>query len=326
MKCQPSMSVTVVCLFAALFTGVSTAHGQSTAGVGDNGSNQNLCLHHGVSAKCTFTVPESGTATAKSSAATHASGVAISGGASVAIVEGSTVSAMGTLSIATWPDALTIGNYPAGSSLFAAASTGSIATGQFNQIGLTLNLSDFYNGNCSTTGFGQTSCSATVSLQQSPVVTLGLNLGGGASANCDTVGCSAASAFNGSAKVLVLKVVDSNGNPVKGASVVSASEHKYPSSFASATALTASPNPSIAGQSVTFTATITSFGRADIPTGKVTFKDSTTGTTLGHVTLNAGVASLTTASLASGTHTITATYGGDSWSASSRTTVSQVVN
>jgi Bacterial Ig-like domain (group 3)/Autotransporter beta-domain/Immunoglobulin I-set domain len=76
---------------------------------------------------------------------------------------------------------------------------------------------------------------------------------------------------------------------------------------ASATVTIASSlNPSTAGQTVTFTATVT--GAA--PTGSVTFKDG--ATTLGTGTLNgSGQATLSTSSLSAGSHAITAVYGGD---------------
>jgi hypothetical protein len=80
-----------------------------------------------------------------------------------------------------------------------------------------------------------------------------------------------------------------------------------------ATTLMSSLNPSNCGQSVTFTAIVTS--PAGTPTGTVTFEDG--ATTLGTVMLSAGSASLTTAALAVGTHAITATYSGDSNFASS---------
>jgi hypothetical protein len=71
--------------------------------------------------------------------------------------------------------------------------------------------------------------------------------------------------------------------------------------------LASSQNPSSFGQSVTFTATVSGSGT---PTGTVTFKDG--ATVLATVTLNAGAqATFTTASLALGTHALTATYGGD---------------
>ena len=62
---------------------------------------------------------------------------------------------------------------------------------------------------------------------------------------------------------------------------------------ATTTALNAAPNPTKSGQSVTFTATVTS-GFAT-PVGTVTFKDSTT--TIGTVTLSNGVATFETATL-----------------------------
>src|SRR5262249_34400993 len=76
-----------------------------------------------------------------------------------------------------------------------------------------------------------------------------------------------------------------------------------------ATALVSSVNPSDFGQSVTFTATVTS--AVGTPTGTVQFKDN--GSNLGGpVTLNAsGVATFTTSSLTVGTHPITADYSGD---------------
>src|SRR5207248_6389008 len=74
-------------------------------------------------------------------------------------------------------------------------------------------------------------------------------------------------------------------------------------------ALLSAVNPSSFGQSVTFTATVTS--GAGTPTGTAQFKDN--GTNLGAPSaLNAGgVATFTTSSLTAGTHTITAEYSGD---------------
>lgn len=78
---------------------------------------------------------------------------------------------------------------------------------------------------------------------------------------------------------------------------------------ATTTAVTSSVNPSELGQSVTFTATVTS--GAGTPAGTVQFKDG--GTSIGSPqTLNeSGVAQVSTSTLTSGTHTITAEYSGD---------------
>ena len=95
-----------------------------------------------------------------------------------------------------------------------------------------------------------------------------------------------------------------------------------------ATTLSSSQNPSIFGQAVTFTATVTANSPGlGIPTGTVTFEDGTTS--LGTGTLSGGVATFATAALSiSGSpHSITAVYGGDTnFTTSTSNTVSQVVN
>ncbi|UGV29152.1 autotransporter domain-containing protein [Rhodopseudomonas boonkerdii] len=85
--------------------------------------------------------------------------------------------------------------------------------------------------------------------------------------------------------------------------------------------LVASPNPSLPGQAVTFTATVS----GALPTGTVTFQDGTT--TLGTGTLSGGLATFTTSALTSGTHAITAVYGGDTNNMSNTSSVlNQAVN
>jgi phospholipase C len=91
----------------------------------------------------------------------------------------------------------------------------------------------------------------------------------------------------------------------------------------STTTLVSSQNPSKAGQSVTFTATV-SPEFTGTPAGTVIFKDGTT--TLKTVTLGAGVAKYTTSTLASGTHQITATYNGDVDFTTSSVALTQTVN
>jgi hypothetical protein len=76
------------------------------------------------------------------------------------------------------------------------------------------------------------------------------------------------------------------------------------------TSVTSSVNPSILGQSVTFTATVSPVAPgAGTPTGTVTFLDG--GNPIGTGTLSGGVATFATSALAAGNHTITASYGGD---------------
>jgi hypothetical protein len=87
------------------------------------------------------------------------------------------------------------------------------------------------------------------------------------------------------------------------------------------TALTSSLNPSSTGQAVTFTAAISpSLG----PTGTVEFFDN--ANSIGTVALSGGSASLTTATLTVGTHSITATYSGNTnFSGSTSSPVAQAV-
>ena len=86
-----------------------------------------------------------------------------------------------------------------------------------------------------------------------------------------------------------------------------------------ATHVTSSANPSLSGQSVTFTASVTPAGA----TGTVTFADGST--TLGTVALSSGSATFTTSSLAVGNHSITAAYSGDSTHAASSAGLTQMV-
>jgi uncharacterized repeat protein (TIGR03803 family) len=94
--------------------------------------------------------------------------------------------------------------------------------------------------------------------------------------------------------------------------------------FASTTVLTTSGSPSFVGQPVTFTATVTSSHGA-IPDGElVEFFDGTTY--IGTRGTASGVATFTTSSLTAKTHTIKATYSGDTTFMPSSGTVQQVVN
>jgi hypothetical protein len=87
------------------------------------------------------------------------------------------------------------------------------------------------------------------------------------------------------------------------------------------TSLSSNSNPSSYGGSVTFTASVS----PSAATGTVTFKDS--GTSIGTGTLSNGTATLTISLLATGSHSITAAYGGDgNYAASTSSTLSGSVN
>jgi sugar lactone lactonase YvrE len=88
------------------------------------------------------------------------------------------------------------------------------------------------------------------------------------------------------------------------------------------TTIATSGSPAITGTNVTFTATVTT--TPGVPSGIVVFTDGTT--VLGQQALNAsGVATLSTSTLAAGTHTITATFQATAAFASSTATLTQVI-
>jgi X-X-X-Leu-X-X-Gly heptad repeat protein len=92
------------------------------------------------------------------------------------------------------------------------------------------------------------------------------------------------------------------------------------------TTVTSSLNPSVYQQSITFTAIIAPTTGTAVPTGTVQF--SMDGTAVdGLVTLNNGVATYATGTLAVGTHTVSAVYTPDSTSfTGSNRSTSQMVN
>ena len=89
--------------------------------------------------------------------------------------------------------------------------------------------------------------------------------------------------------------------------------------------LSSSVNPSLGGQNVSFTASLS--GSAGIPTGTVNFRDG--GSSIGGcsaISLTAGTAACTTAALTAGSHSITAVYSGDgAYNAATSAAVSQSV-
>jgi hypothetical protein len=90
---------------------------------------------------------------------------------------------------------------------------------------------------------------------------------------------------------------------------------------ATTVSLSSTPNPSLIGGSVTFVAVVS----PSSATGTVQFQNG--GTVLGSANLSGGMATFSTATLAQGTQTITAVYGGDTNDAvSTSSAISQVVN
>ena len=108
-----------------------------------------------------------------------------------------------------------------------------------------------------------------------------------------------------------------------GTSTTSAADKFTYSVTATTVVIVSSLNPSTSGQSVTFTANVSTSSGA--PTGNVTFKDG--AAVLGTGTLSGGTATFFTAALAVGSHSITAAYSGDNnFAASTSAALTQTVN
>ncbi|MFM8934160.1 MAG: Ig-like domain repeat protein, partial [Gemmataceae bacterium] len=92
-----------------------------------------------------------------------------------------------------------------------------------------------------------------------------------------------------------------------------------------ATTLVPNPNPTYAGHTVTFTATVAALRGTQVPTGTVTFLVD--GTVVGSAQLSNGVATLQHAFATAGTYSLTANYQGDtSFAESQSPTATEVVN
>ena len=98
---------------------------------------------------------------------------------------------------------------------------------------------------------------------------------------------------------------------------------------ATTTTLEALPSPSVAGQSVTFTATVKDSESNNIPTGAgtVEFKSNIGGILIAAAPIENGVATYSTSALIAGAHKITATYWGNStYEGSASSELTQTVN
>jgi hypothetical protein len=111
-----------------------------------------------------------------------------------------------------------------------------------------------------------------------------------------------------------VRVSNGGGSANSGAATVTVNR------AATTTTLTASPNPSIFGQTVTLKATVTAGA-----SGSVNFLDGTI--ILGTAALSSGTATLTTSQLTVGSHTLTAAYAGNSgFAPSTSPAITQMVN
>ena len=136
-------------------------------------------------------------------------------------------------------------------------------------------------------------------LSQPPYYTAGVNLGAPQTVNSGTATLPIASLAAGTHAIRAVYSGDG-----KNAANTSAVLVETVAATGAPVLLSSSANPSAAGQSVTFTATVT----PATATGSVQFLDG--GAPLGTAPISGGVARLTSTTLAAGTHSITATYSG----------------
>ncbi len=205
-----------------------------------------------------------------------------------------------------------------------------------------------FNGSSTSSALSQVidANATTVSISPSPAspstfgtsVTFTVTVSGGASTPTGNVTFK-----DGSTVIGTTQVLDGAGQAQVSISTLSAGVHTISAAYegdgthqagtgsisytvnaaATSVALASSANPSAPGQSVMFTATVTSAVSGTI-TGTVTFKDNTS--TLGTGSVTSGQATFSTTTLAVGTHPITAVYGGaGNYAAATSSTLNQVV-
>ncbi len=146
------------------------------------------------------------------------------------------------------------------------------------------------------------------------VLCAGVTLDGAGRANCATAALSAGTHF-------LSALYSGDGSFGAGSALLVQRVHGH----ASSTAFVASPSPSLTGQAVLFTATVSSVPPGSgTPTGMVTFQDG--GDALAQVPLDGGgAASFSTSALSPRSHAVTATYSSDPRFAASGRSLTQVV-
>lgn len=166
-------------------------------------------------------------------------------------------------------------------------------------------------------GTGTPTGTVTFSIDGSPVCTNAAMTGNQAtcsSSNFNAGNHSVSATYNGDANYN-----SSTGSLVGGQGVVAAT---------TATAVASSVNPSVTGQSVTFTATVTTVAPGSgTPTGTATFSVDGSPVCV-NAAMTAGVATCTSSNFTAGTHPVSVTYNGSANSNTSTGTLSggQVVN
>ncbi len=218
--------------------------------------------------------------------------------------------------------------------LFRAAFTNSSGTVMSTAATLTVNMAQSATALASSKGstlFGQ-AVSFTVTVTAvppgagTPTGTVTFS-DGNASIGTATLDSTGAASFTtsslavGTHSITASYAGDANFNPS------SSSLSQTVSKDAATVTLGSSTNPSVFGQAVNFAVNVTAAAPGTgTPTGTITFSDGSAS--IGTATLDStGAASFTISSLAVGTHSINASYGGDgNFNSGSSATLSQVVN
>jgi hypothetical protein len=316
-------SILRVSLCAVLFCATSLVARSQTytfanAMVGSGNNEENLCVKSALEQISCYGRFRDADAIGVGAASVDVSPLKIRLGANVSLSNnGGSNEAITAQASGTYRDEFLVANLSQSAFLFVVVELSATSEGSPNNS--ILMDAGASNDSCQIVSFGTSLCPFLFPITPS-LTTVGMyiNLTTTASLLCDDPACSGGTASvsagrssPGGVTFLAVMVVDQDIVPLQGPTVTSASGVRYRSKFASTAALASSQPASGQGEPVTFTATVTSPGRPEFPTGKVIFKDLTSSTTLGSAPLNLGAATLTTSTLSSGTHSIVGIYSGD---------------
>ncbi len=298
----------------------AAAHTITATYAGDGG-------HAANSAQLTQTVSQAGTTTSIGSSANPSDhGQSVTFTATVSPQNSGTPT--GTVSFYDGANLLGTGTLSSGSATFSTSAladgshsiTASYA-GDANLTGSTSSALSQVVRAQTITSLGSSTASSTYgqSVQFTATVTSGLGTPAGSVSFYDGLTLIGTGSLNGSGQAtLSIATLAAGSHSVTASyagnsSYIGSTSGSLALSVAKATTtttITSAPNPSLVGQSVTFTATIVSATGA-IPTGAVTFKRGST--TLGTGTIDGtGHATFSTTALTSGPNTVNAVYGGSS--------------
>jgi N-acetylneuraminic acid mutarotase len=232
---------------------------------------------------------------------------------------------LGTLTLAGGSAVLTLSTLTVGAHSITAvyngdandaASTSAILTQTINRAASRVSLTSSLN----PSAFGQT-LALTATLSPSSATGTVQFLNGSTALGTVTISGGAAALSISTLSVGAHSLTAVYSGDANDAASTSATLTQTVNKVASSVLLASSRNPSDYGQSVTFSATVT----PSAAIGSVQFLNGST--VLGTVTISGGRATLSSASLAAGAHSITAVYSGDTYYATSTSAVlTQAVN